>query len=297
MGNIIKIENKDIEKVLMGVTRQYLAGNLYRPQELDFVRDEKVEVGLTNYGEYTTEPVHFHAEAVEYQYMISGWTQYMDVDTGEEFQFKKGDFYCIESNTTYAQKSKKGTRILFIKVPSVNDKHVIEPSDVVKKWYEVGMRTVRKDYSHEPDMPEANSIRPAAAVAIINDSRILMLKRVDNGKWTLPGGTMELTESLIECAIREVKEECGLDVDVIDVIGTYTDPNIRIEYSDGEVRREFTIVYYGKAVGNDVVIDNESSSYEWIPLTDVMSIPMAESQRKRIEDVLRYIETGKKRMG
>ena len=36
-------------------------------------------------------------------------------------EFKKGDFYCIEKNTVYAQKSKKGTRILFIKVPSIND--------------------------------------------------------------------------------------------------------------------------------------------------------------------------------
>ena len=69
-------------------------------------------------------------------------------------------------------------------------------------------------------MPKANSMRPAAAVAIIDDDKILMLKRMDNGKWTMPGGTMELDESLIDCAIREVKEETGLDVQVKEVIGT-----------------------------------------------------------------------------
>lgn len=297
MGNLIKIKNEDIEEVLKGISRQYLVGNLQRPQELKFVRDEHLEIGITDYDKYTTEVVHYHTEAVEYQYMISGWTKYMDIETGVEYEFKKGDFYCIEKNTTYAQKSKKGTRILFIKVPSINDKHVVETSEIIKEWYDEGLKTVRKDYAHEDNMPTANSMRPAAAVAIINDEKILMLKRMDNGKWTLPGGTMELDESLIDCAVREIREETGLDVKVTDIIGTYTDPDIRIEYSDGEVRREFTIVYYGTISNSDVVIDDESSTYAWIPMTNIMNYPMATSQKKRIEDVLKFCKTGEKRMG
>jgi len=297
MGNIITIQNAEIEKVLSNVSRQYLAGNLKKPQELEFVRDEHLEIGITDYDTYTTEVVHYHTEAVEYQYMLSGWTKYMDAETGREYEFKKGDFYCIEKNTIYAQKSKKGTRILFIKVPSINDKTVVDTSDAIKEWYEAGLKTVRKDYAHEAEMPEANSMRPAAAVAIINNDKILMLKRMDNGKWTLPGGTMELDESLIDCAVREVREETGLDVQVTDVIGTYTDPDIRIEYSDGEVRREFTIVYYGTASNSEVVIDDESSAYAWIPIADVEGYPMAKSQQKRIQDVLSFCKTGEKRMG
>lgn len=297
MGNIIKINNQDIEKVLKGVSRQYLAGNLKRPQELEFVKDERLEIGITDYDGYTTEIVHYHTEAVEYQYMLSGWTKYMDVDTGDEYEFKKGDFYCIEKNTTYAQKSKKGTRILFIKVPSINDKHVVETSEVIKTWYEAGLKTVRKDYAHEEVMPEANSMRPAAAVAIVNENKILMLKRMDNEKWTLPGGTMELNESLIDCAVREVKEETGLNIQITDVIGTYTDPDIRIEYSDGEVRREFTIVYFGTTSNGEVLIDDESSAYAWIPIESIMEYQMATSQKKRIEDVLNFCQTGEKRMG
>lgn len=297
MGNIIKINNAEIERVLEGVSRQYLAGDLQKPQELEFIKDEHLEIGITDYSEYTTEPVHFHTEAVEYQYMLSGWTKYMDVDSGKEYEFKKGDFYCIETNTTYAQKSKKGTRILFIKVPSINDKNVIETGEQIKKWYEDGLKTVRKDYSHEDNMPDANSMRPAAAVAIINNDRILMLKRMDNKRWTMPGGTMELDESLVDCAIREVREETGLNIIVTEVIGTYTDPDIRIEYSDGEVRREFTVVYYGEASNSEVIIDDESSSYAWIPLNEVTQYPMADSQKKRIADVIRYKETGEKRMG
>ncbi len=63
------------------------------------------------------------------------------------------------------------------------------------------------------------------------------------------------------------------------------------------MRREFTVVYYGKADGDSIKIDNESSAYEWIPIEDIKEYPMADSQRRRIEDVLEFCKTGKKRMG
>lgn len=296
MSNILKIDNKDIKESLKGVTRQYFAGNLKKPQTLDFFLDENIEIGITDYDEYAIEDVHYHTEASEYQYVISGWTKYLNVTTGEEFEFKKGDFYKIEPNTTYAQKSKAKTRILFIKLPSINDKQIVEVNDVVKAWYNEGLKTVRKDYYSVEDAPNANSIVPAAAVAIIDNKKILMLKRIDSGNWTMPGGTMEFGESLIDCAIREVKEETGLKVDVYDIVATYTDPNVRVEYSDGEVRQEFTIVYLGSAKNSEVIIDNESSKYAWIPIYEITSYQLAKSQLRRIKDVLQYLDTGKKIM-
>jgi len=294
MGKFIKIENREIMQSLKGVTRQYLVGNLKRPQTLPFIKTEELEIGISSYPEYTTEVPHKHTEATEYQYVLSGWTKYLDVDSMEEVEFKKGDFYAIETGTSYAQKCKAGTNILFIKIPSINDKVRIPTSDEVKEWYEKGLKTIRKDYAHYPSMPEPNSMRPAAAVAIVDNDRILMLKRKDNDKWTLPGGTMELSESLMDCAIREVKEETGLDVIIKDIIGTYTDPNIRIEYSDGEVRREFTIVFYAVTNNSNVVVDDESSAYKWVDVDVVRSLSMADSQKKRIADVLSFLNTGQK---
>lgn len=297
MSGFIKISKDEIEESLSGVSRQYIVGNLQRPQKLNYIKSEDVEIGITDYDEYATEVVHRHNKATEYQYVLSGWTIYKDVETGEEFEFIKGDFYCIKPGTTYAQKSKKGTRILFIKVPSINDKEQMELTEEIKKWYEEGLKTVRKDYFHQDNMPEANSVRPASAVAIINGNKILMLKRKDNSKWTMPGGTLEMNESMVECAVREVKEELGLNITIKDIIGTYTDPDIRIEYSDGEVRREFTIVYYGTSSNADIVMDQESSAYAWIELDDIDNYPMADSQRRRIEDVIKFLKTGKRNMG
>ena len=81
MGAIIKIGKKDIASSLEGVRRQYLVGDLKIPQKLNHIKKNDVEIGITNYSKYTTEDAHYHTDAVEYQYMISGWTKYMDVNT------------------------------------------------------------------------------------------------------------------------------------------------------------------------------------------------------------------------
>jgi len=48
----------------------------------------------------------------------------------------------------------------------------------------------RRDYFYDPEAPKPNSIRPAAAVALFDSSgNILLLRRKDNDKWTMPGGT------------------------------------------------------------------------------------------------------------
>lgn len=184
---------------------------------------------------------------------------------------------------------------MFIKTPSINDKQIVEISEDQEKWLSEKMKTVRTDYFYRDDAPEANSIKPAAAVAIINDRKeLLMLHRKDNKKWTMPGGTMEFGESMTDCALREVKEESGLNVEIKDIIGTYTDPNIRVGYSDGEVRQEFTIVYYGEVQGYDVKLDEESNNYVWVSFDQVLELPLADSQRRRLIDVMAYLENGKK---
>lgn len=297
MGKFLAIKSHQIRQALESTTRQYLVGHLARPQQLEYVDSEHLEVGITSYARYTEEKPHRHTEATEYQYILSGWTQYMDAESGEIFEYKKGDFFTIFPNTTYAQKSKAGTSILFIKVPSINDKHVEEETAEVLEWFAKGLKTIRKDYYHFDDAPKANSIVPAAAVAIFNeDNQILLLQRRDSGKWTMPGGTMELGESLLDCALREVREECGLDVNVVDVIGIYTDPGVRVEYSDGEVRQEFSIVYFASTRDHKISMNSESIAWRWISLEEVEKLPMAQSQKVRIADVKAYVENGRKRI-
>ena len=102
------ITSTEIRQALEQVSRQYLAGNLSRPQVVAHYDTSDLEIGITSYSDDACEQPHFHTQATEYQYMLSGWTQYLDTDTGEEHEFRAGDFYVIEPGTTYAQRSKRG---------------------------------------------------------------------------------------------------------------------------------------------------------------------------------------------
>ena len=147
----------------------------------------------------------------------------------------------------------------------------------------------RRDYFYDPEAPKPNSIRPAAAVGLFDSSgNILLLRRKDNDKWTMPGGTLDFGESLADCAIREVREETGLQIRITGLIGTYTDPHILIAYTDGEVRQEFTFVYAAEIESGELKIDDESKEVARVPLSSAAEVPLAESLRRRLNDVKEY---------
>lgn len=71
--------------------------------------------------------------------------------------------------------------------------------------------------------------------------RVLLQKRGDSGNWGFPGGAIELGETPENAAIRELKEEAGLDVVVNSLIGIYTDSDMR--YPNGDQAHSICIVY------------------------------------------------------
>src|SRR5215475_7632484 len=73
----------------------------------------------------------------------------------------------------------------------------------------------RIDYLDDPAAPKATSIVPAVSVVVPDDQgRILLIHRTDNKYWSIPGGGMEPGESVREAAMREVKEETGMDCEI-----------------------------------------------------------------------------------
>ena len=85
--------------------------------------------------------------------------------------------------------------------------------------------------------PLANELRAGVAAIIRNGhGQILLQRRSDNGLWGLPGGSVEIGESVQQAIVREVEEETGLSVEVERLIGLYSDPAIQIVcYPDGNV--------------------------------------------------------------
>ncbi len=149
----------------------------------------------------------------------------------------------------------------------------------------------RVDHLNDPNAPRANSLIPAAsAVVTNNEGKILLQRRSDNFLWALPGGAMEIGESIAETIVREVKEEAGLDVAIEDVVGIYSNPKHVIVFSDGEVRQEFSICFACKIVGGELCVSEESSEVTFFTPQEIERLPMHESIRLRIRH---YLEHGK----
>ena len=136
----IVIKSIEIEKVMKNTTRQYFVGNLSRPQKIENIKDERLEMGISSYSHDKIEPAHFHTHATEFQYMIKGWTEYRDIQSGEIYTFKEGDFFAILPGTPYLQKVKAGTKILFVKTPSINDKNIVKVNDEYETWAKTGLQ-------------------------------------------------------------------------------------------------------------------------------------------------------------
>jgi ADP-ribose pyrophosphatase YjhB (NUDIX family) len=143
----------------------------------------------------------------------------------------------------------------------------------------------RIDYYDDPDAPTPNSLVPSVNVAVTNDAgELLLIRRSDNGNWAMPGGAIDLGESVSQAGIRETKEETGIDCEITGLVGIFTDPKHIIFYtSNGEARQEFSIVLTGRATGGQPTPSSESTEVRWISPADISPLKMDRSMRQRIE--------------
>jgi 8-oxo-dGTP pyrophosphatase MutT (NUDIX family) len=147
----------------------------------------------------------------------------------------------------------------------------------------------RIDYFNDPNAPAATSRVPSVSV-IVTDSAdwILMIRRTDNGNWAVPGGAIDLGESMVDAAVRETTEETGITCEVTGLSGIYTDPRHLIHYtSNDEVRQEFSIVLTARPTGGSPTPSSESSEVHWVEPDAIGGLQMDRSMRMRIEHYLR----------
>ena len=93
---------------------------------------------------------------------------------------------------------------------------------------------------------------------IENDKQeILLQRRRDRNAWGFPGGAMELGESAVETAVREIKEETGLIISIGELVGIYT--KYFDEYPNGDKAQTIAFMYHGKVIGGQLAACNEES--------------------------------------
>jgi ADP-ribose pyrophosphatase YjhB (NUDIX family) len=146
----------------------------------------------------------------------------------------------------------------------------------------------RIDYLDDPNAPTPNSLKPSVNVIVQDtDGSVLLIRRTDNDKWSLPGGAIDLGETVRQAAVRETLEETGIRCEITGIAGIYSNPRHLVEYtSDGEVRQEFTIVLSARPLSGDPTPSAESSHVAWVSTSELPEYDMHPAMRMRIENHL-----------
>ncbi|MFF9237224.1 NUDIX domain-containing protein [Streptomyces sp. NPDC014801] len=141
----------------------------------------------------------------------------------------------------------------------------------------------RIDYFRDPNAPTANSVVPSVTAVVRDDSgRLLLIHKTDNDLWALPGGGHDIGERIGDTVVREVLEETGIQVEVVSIVGLYTDPEHVLAYDDGEVRQQFSICFRARPVAGSLRTSSESKEVRWVDPADLDGLDIHPSMMLRI---------------
>jgi 8-oxo-dGTP pyrophosphatase MutT (NUDIX family) len=99
-----------------------------------------------------------------------------------------------------------------------------------------------------------------SAIACIRDERgrLLLLRRSDGEDlWGFPGGAMEPGERAVDAAMREVREEIGLESELLELIGVHSAPEYAFAYPNGDWVQPVGILFACRIVGGELELDQE----------------------------------------
>ena len=132
------------------------------------------------------------------------------------------------------------------------------------------------------------ALRAGASAVIFNESEeVLLERRADMGRWGLPGGAVDIGESVEQATIREVFEETGLRVRVKRLIGVYSDPaNYAIaRYPDGNIIQYVSTIFECERLSGQIRKSAESTDIRYFPV-DALPEDTLPGHRMRIQDAL-----------
>jgi 8-oxo-dGTP diphosphatase len=120
--------------------------------------------------------------------------------------------------------------------------------------------------------------RPLVGIGavVIADARVLLIKRGQpplRGEWSIPGGVLELAETVRDAAVREVLEETGLTVEPGELLGVF-DRVIRDD--EGRVRYHYVLIdFLCRPVSGEVRAGDDADQAGWFTQPEVSQLPLA----------------------
>ncbi len=130
---ILYVKATEINKALDKEYRQYFIGHLQRPQLLNYIEKDNLEIGTSLYKTSKADTPHMHNKTSEVLYILKGTYKILLIDSLEEYSLTAGDFFVLPPKTPYVSKAFPNTQVLFVKTGG-NDKQVVSVSCEVQEW-------------------------------------------------------------------------------------------------------------------------------------------------------------------
>ncbi len=139
----------------------------------------------------------------------------------------------------------------------------------------------------ERDWERALGVRPSVSAVIFDRrGRLLLQQRSDGGQWGLPGGSVEIGESVTRATAREVREETGLTVSVRRLIGIYSEPRLQVvRYPNGMVWHYVNICFECVTRSGTLTTCDETLDLEYFPVRQLPRT-LLPNHRVRIRDAI-----------
>lgn len=150
------------------------------------------------------------------------------------------------------------------------------------------LRNLRSKVGHDL------TLMPSVMMIVSDDrGRILLVRNADFDSWTPPGGSIEPNESPKDAAVREMREETGLLVEPVRIIGVYGGPEYRFVYPNGDIVSYVATVFECKVVSGEMAPDHEESlDVRYFAEAELDSIHILPAGRIILRDAFNEIGSG-----
>ena len=142
--------------------------------------------------------------------------------------------------------------------------------------------------------------RPLLAVGarvLIEDDRerFLIIRRADSGDWGIPGGSMELGESLMDVVSREAREEANASLKDVTAFGLSSDPKIeKHTYPNGDEVQNVSLLAHGYLANDDYAPnDGEATEIKFVRFDDINKEQFVSTEYSTFQHWQSYVESGK----
>ncbi len=142
---------------------------------------------------------------------------------------------------------------------------------------------LRKFVGHDP------LIGVGATTLVFNEKKEILLNlRTDTNTWGIPGGSMELYETIEETAIRELKEEAGITANDLELVSVLSGKDYYFEYPNGD--KMCTVIVLFKVIGYNGKIKVSDDESKKLKFFNINELPKMES---RAANIMELIKSGK----